>query len=427
MSGERARDPTACSAGSWPARSRRRSSTTTTWSSPSATSPRGRRPTSCSCPGCTSASAAELTEADGPLLGRLFAAAAGLRARTGIAERLPARDQRRALGRPDRRPPPRPPARGPVDDVAARMRPARSDPGSASAAPAGRSPCCAAALLAGCREAATTVPIPSVGPSPTASGRRPSRRPRTRSPALHGRPDCCRVAGARTGPAESPTLADGPAARPQGAPARRRPPRGSSWSTTSRHAAPAYAGGSEMAGLPRQRAGAGPVPERRPARDPPGRLHARLLHLVAGDSPRTRGRRSGRPWPRWGRDPDRPLGRLGDRAGGRVTRRRRRGIPASLTGSGCSTTAQARIRSRFTLRVWVRGKSASGHSRQATTRWFMARVALARLTAASISARSSAGRDGGPRRPGPGRRRRGAGPRSRARGRPPRSGRAGSR
>ena len=49
-----------------------------------------------------------------------------------------------------------------------------------------------------------------------------------------------------------------------------------------------------------------------------------------------------------------------------------------------STAAHVRTRSRFTLNVWVRGKSASGHSRQPEIRWLDPSVALAALTAVSI-------------------------------------------
>ena len=66
--------------------SRPTASTRTTSSSPSATSRRARRPTSCSIPRRHIASAPELTEADGPLLGRLFAVAADLARSEGIAD-----------------------------------------------------------------------------------------------------------------------------------------------------------------------------------------------------------------------------------------------------------------------------------------------------------------------------------------------------
>ena len=77
---------TACSAGSSTDRSRPTASTTTISSSPSATSRPGPRPTSCSSRCRHIASAADLTEADGPLLGRLFAVAADLARTEGIAD-----------------------------------------------------------------------------------------------------------------------------------------------------------------------------------------------------------------------------------------------------------------------------------------------------------------------------------------------------
>ena len=52
---------------------------------------------------------------------------------------------------------------------------------------------------------------------------------------------------------------------------------------------------------------------------------------------------------------------------------------------------RSRTRSRLTLNVWVRGKSASGHTRQPAIRWFGPSDALAALTAASIWVRSSSG------------------------------------
>ena len=90
-------------------------------------SPPGPSPTTSSCsPSTTSrpagpdprarhtrrshiASAAELTEEDGPLLGRMFATLARIARDAGIAdEGLPDREQHRAVGRSDRRPPPSP-------------------------------------------------------------------------------------------------------------------------------------------------------------------------------------------------------------------------------------------------------------------------------------------------------------------------------
>ncbi len=68
-------------------------------------------------------SALELTEADGPLLGRLFAVAADLARSEGIADGgYPAGLERRSLGRPDRRPPPLPPDGWATVRLAARMR-----------------------------------------------------------------------------------------------------------------------------------------------------------------------------------------------------------------------------------------------------------------------------------------------------------------
>ena len=52
-----------------------------------------------------------------------------------------------------------------------------------------------------------------------------------------------------------------------------------------------------------------------------------------------------------------------------------------------SAAAQWRTGSRLILSVWVRGKSSSGHSRQPAIRWFGPSVALAALTAASMRAR----------------------------------------
>ena len=88
------------------------------------------------------ASAADLTEADGPMLGRLFGTIAADRPQRGHRRRrLPARLERRPLGRPDRRPPPHPPARGTGVRVAARVtRPRRRGcrPGRCAAGPVPR-------------------------------------------------------------------------------------------------------------------------------------------------------------------------------------------------------------------------------------------------------------------------------------------------
>ncbi len=71
------------------------------------------------------ASAADLTDADGPLLGRLFAVAADIARDGGPRRRLAARHERGSGRRPVGRPPPSPPARRAADDVAARMTRAR--------------------------------------------------------------------------------------------------------------------------------------------------------------------------------------------------------------------------------------------------------------------------------------------------------------
>ena len=72
------------------------------------------------------------------------------------------------------------------------------------------------------------------------------------------------------------------------------------------------------------------------------------------------------------------LGELGRQTGenpvvcrlmGTMARRGEAELQPWRTGIGSSTAAQARTWSRLTLRVCVRGKSASGHSRQAATRW----------------------------------------------------------
>ena len=67
-------------------RSRRPSSTRTSWSSRSRISRPGRRRTSCSCRDEHIVSAAALTEADAPIVGRLFAVAAQVARDAGIAD-----------------------------------------------------------------------------------------------------------------------------------------------------------------------------------------------------------------------------------------------------------------------------------------------------------------------------------------------------
>ena len=71
------------------------------------------------------ASAADLTDDDGPLLGRLFAVAAEARPGRGSRRRLAARDQRRARRRPVGRPPAPAPPRRTAHDLAPGMRPNR--------------------------------------------------------------------------------------------------------------------------------------------------------------------------------------------------------------------------------------------------------------------------------------------------------------
>ena len=77
---------------------------------------------SCSCSREHIASAADLTEAHGPLLGRLFAVAAEIARAEGIAEqRLPAHLERRTVRRPVGAAPPRPPDGRPRVRLAAGM------------------------------------------------------------------------------------------------------------------------------------------------------------------------------------------------------------------------------------------------------------------------------------------------------------------
>ncbi len=79
-------------------------------------------------------------------------------------------------------------------------------------------------------------------------------------------------------------------------------------------------------------------------------------------------------WARAGREP------LTRRSSGRLDRQRRVRRPT-----------HSRIAARLILRVWVRGKSSSGHNRHAAIRWFAPSVPLAALTAASRWALSTAG------------------------------------
>ena len=123
------------------------------------------------------ASAADLTDADGPLLGRLFAVDGGHRPRAGHrGRRLPRRHERRALGRADRRPPAPPPDGRPAVRVAARMRPA----GPRRAGSPRRARLAGVAGCAGCGAAdgrRDHVPAPT-RPRPT--GRQPRGRPDAR-------------------------------------------------------------------------------------------------------------------------------------------------------------------------------------------------------------------------------------------------------
>ncbi len=83
-------------------------------------------------------------------------------------ERLSAGDQRRAVGRPDRRPSPRPPARRAVDDVAARMtRPEARGGVGARLVAATASLLVFAVSSAGCGMAASTPALPGSSTSPT--------------------------------------------------------------------------------------------------------------------------------------------------------------------------------------------------------------------------------------------------------------------
>ena len=300
------------------------------------------------------------------------------------------------------------------------------DPPAPCAAPALGLVLAATGLLAGCG-AARADRGPSAARARAASvsvgRRRPARIRSVRARAA----GICRSSRAVVPyrPAESPALAAAPTGRPPGGPARRRRP-GLHRDLRLPDRRRAYAAGTEMADYLASGSGPDPVPARRPVRHPPGRLDDRLLHLVAVH---------GRPSPEAAtvataletlgpRDPDRPLA-----ARSAPGARYRVRAASSSTGSGCSTTAQARIRSRLTLSVWVRGKSASGQSRQAATRWLSGEGGVRRLDRGVDLGRAARPGRGGAPSATLARHVAAAGHdrRARAPGRPPRSGRAWSR
>ena len=270
------------------------------------------------------ASAAELTEADGPLLGPAVRRRGRARAvRRDRRRRLPARLQRRAVGRPDGRSPARPPDGRARVRLAARVRRA-----GVVARPRDRRLVALALLVAGCAASESAVadrlPVATVQPGDDRhAGRQPDPRG-ARARARDARTSCWPTARRPSGPPRRRSLARrrGPCTRSL---LPKDPTKGFIVVYEFPDARRAAQRGRRAAGLPRHRPGSGPAAAGDRHGHPPGRLDGRRLRLAAGRLATIRRPPGSRPRSRRSAPASRSRTRVSARRSAACPRRPRRG------------------------------------------------------------------------------------------------------